>query len=205
MANFVGLRPVFKTIGKYYTDIIKKEAVIITQYTPTMYNTNPNTTVKPGNYYYSINKENSSITYHIPYIKTLVRGYALTSSTTDIYPSSWVLEASNDNNNFIELHYAYDPICEENKIYMSNDNKYYCTEAVTKSYTFDNDNYYSFYRIKMVGKNSASSSGQYYHFIFSHLELYGTIIFPFNILTCINNRKQPRMFMFNVILLSIHS
>ena len=69
MSSFAGLSPVFKTIGKYYTDILEKEAVIIAQYTPTLYDGNPNSTIKPGGYYYSINEENASITYHIPYIK----------------------------------------------------------------------------------------------------------------------------------------
>ena len=113
MTSFPGLSSIFKTIGRHYTYILEKEAVIITQYTPDKSDAyHPNNTVKASGYYYSANTPNAPITYHIPYIRTLVRGYSLTSHSADVYPNSWVLEASNDGVNFTELHYIYDPICE---------------------------------------------------------------------------------------------
>ena len=67
MSGFIGLRPIFKTIGRYYTDIIKKEAVIISQYSSIAHG-DPSSTMKPTGFYYSNNFLNASVTYRIPYI-----------------------------------------------------------------------------------------------------------------------------------------
>jgi hypothetical protein len=199
--TFYGLKPVFKTMSKYFTDIIEKEAVVISQYTPNQYG-NPNSTVKPGGMYYSINEENASVTYHIPYIKTLVRGYSLTSVDTDVYPQSWILEASNDGENFTALHVANDPICEDNNIFITEYNKYYCTKSVTKKYTFSNDIYYSFYRIKMLGTNSGIDDTLKYYFLFSCIELYGYVQFPFKAVTCPTKVSSPKLLLLDMFFLS---
>ena len=80
-------RPIFRTLGKYFKNIIEDGAVIT--YGNHVTSANPNSTVKPNGFFYSENIINSSVTYEIPLTKSIVTGYKLTSIGWDIYALSW--------------------------------------------------------------------------------------------------------------------
>lgn len=193
------MRPVFKTIGKFCSDIINEKAVIITNYTEIITG-NPNSTVKPGGYYYSKNIKNASITYNIPNIKTTARAIEFSSYTTDIYPKSWVFEGSKNGETFVELFVSREPICENYTTHIESQNKEYCTKSVTKRYYFMNEEPYSFYRIKMFGQSTGTLHEHLYLFIFSHIEIYGSLGFPFLVMTCKIHMKN-NVFLFVLICL----
>ena len=194
------MRPVFKTLGKYCNDIIEDKSVVITSYTETI-NGNPNSTVKSDGFYYSKNIENASITYYTPYVKTTIRAVEFSSYKSDIYPKSWVLEGSNNGQSFKELFVSREPICENFTVHVDLQNKEYCTKSVTTRYSFDNDIAYSFYRIKMIGQSSGTQSDHIHLFIFSHIELYGSLGFPFLVITCKTHLKNNNFLLSLVCLL----
>ena len=194
MSLFSGLRPVFGTLTKHYSDVLENKLVFIAQYSGKQEG-NPESTINQGGYYYSDNDVNASVTYYIP-CKVLVRGYELTSYNTDIFPKSWVLEGSNDGETFNELHISRNPLCENNS--YAYDGKIYCSDYVTKSFRFKNNIFYSYFRIKMFGENTGNLQGHMNVLIFSHIELYAVFGFPFQIVKnkeCMRNKHISFLFL----------
>ena len=174
-----GVKPLFSTVKKHFKNAIESGGIVVSS--TTFAHGNPNSTISKEGFFYSQNIKNSSVTYRVPLVDVIVKRYELVSYYNDVYPCSWVFEASKDGVNFVELHYSTSPLCEGNKYYVDEGNKWYCKSRTALSFNVKNDNKaYSYFRIKMM-TNSASLPDQVNLFLFSNIEIYGVFNNPYKI------------------------
>ena len=92
-----------------------------------------------------------SFIIHFKHYFVHIDSYETRSNTIDVYPVKWNFSVSHDNSTWETISTSTDPFCStENRVLVTNQNKYFCKINETKHFSTKYSGYDSFVKFDLI-------------------------------------------------------